>query len=64
MRYVLLLIFSAIIFPVQAEWAADFPVGAQFPSINAGDQQSKQWSNTELLGPGGLVFFVNRSTSW
>ncbi len=64
MRYLLLiaLIFFA---PASfAEWAEAVPVGSPFPNIEAVDQNGKNWTNADLVGEHGLVFFFNRSTSW
>lgn len=57
----LLIIFSP---HVLAEWAGNHPVGSAFPDVTAQDQTNKKWTNHELIGANGLIFFVNRSTSW
>jgi hypothetical protein len=64
MRYVLIIILCLFAPASVADWAETVPVGSPFPAIEAADQHGKIWSNSELLGGHGLVFFFNRSTSW
>ena len=47
-----------------AEWAEKEAVGSPFPEIEATDQNGNHWNLKELIGPQGLIFFFNRSTSW
>lgn len=64
MRYLFLV---ALIFFAPASfsgWAEAVPEGSAFPDIEAVDQYGKTWTNAELVGDHGLVFFFNRSTSW
>ena len=46
------------------EWAAGIPAGTPFPNINANDQDGQPWTNKELIGENGLVFFFVRSSDW
>ena len=64
MRNALVLLLVAFTSQVHAEWAEKYPVGSRFPLIEANDQNNKLWNNDDLIGRNGLIFFVNRSTSW
>lgn len=46
------------------EWAGDYPIGAELPSIEAPDHTGEIRTSNELGGEHGTVFFFNRSTSW
>lgn len=47
-----------------AEWAADFPVGADAPAIKATAASGERLTNDNVMGQQGAVFFFTRSTSW
>ncbi len=64
MRYLYTLTLVMISALSIAEWADPVPVGNAFPKIDAIDQHGKHWTNNELVGEHGLVFFFNRSTTW
>ena len=64
MRHLLLIALIFVAPASSSEWAEAVPVGATFPAVEAADQYGKNWTNAELVGKHGLVFFFNRSTSW
>jgi hypothetical protein len=64
MRNAVLLMILIFAQPVFADWAENYPVGSDFPEISAEDQTKQVWTNSKLIGANGLIFFVNRSTSW
>jgi hypothetical protein len=45
-------------------WASGVPVGTPFPNINANDQNGQTWTNKQLVGENGLVFYFMRSSNW
>ncbi|MDA0789559.1 MAG: hypothetical protein O2780_08905 [Proteobacteria bacterium] len=47
-----------------SQWASAIPVGTSFPGIEAPDQDGQTWTNQELIGVHGLVFFFVRSSDW
>jgi cytochrome oxidase Cu insertion factor (SCO1/SenC/PrrC family) len=47
-----------------SQWASAIPVGTSFPGVEAPDQDGQTWTNQELIGVHGLVFFFVRSSDW
>jgi len=64
MRHAALVVILIFAPTAVADWAANLPVGSPFPEFVAKDQTSKEWTRSDLIGPNGLIIFVNRSTTW
>lgn len=45
-------------------WAPDHPVGAEFPAIEAQDQDGNTQDLQALMGENGLFFMFSRSFDW
>jgi len=45
-------------------WAPDIISGKALPSIDAKDQESKQWTNKTMSGKNGFLLLFNRSVVW
>ena len=45
-------------------WASAFPVGAEFPEIEAVDQNGELHRFEDLAGENGLLFMFSRSFDW
>lgn len=45
-------------------WAPDYPVGAEFPAIEAQDQDGNSQDLEDLMGDNGLFFMFSRSFDW
>jgi hypothetical protein len=46
------------------QWAPGLPGGTPFPNINAIDQHGETWTNKNLIGEKGLIYFFVRSSDW